>query len=317
MGSIVSEQEEPTFYTLPKSCLFLGLRDDPATHFSFASSANYCHRVKPIQAVNRTYQDQFCLRESHGLCPVAKPDWSGGLPEELKDRDRARRKRNFSWPALVVVIGVIALLLVTPTIFPGVLPSLTGGNSTQAPTQLAASVTVHFVSAPVSQPSQTATRPVHTPPVSPVVILATSTSRPAVTLTPAPRLEASLTPGPDMETYFGPENRYLLHVVQPGESLPLLAQYYQTSEEVLLASNVTTPGVTTLWAGRILVILPGQTDPQGVVKFEVIYLQEPAQLDNIAALYEVLDEEIRYYNALGPGNWVPSDRWLIIPVIEK
>lgn len=120
-----------------------------------------------------------------------------------------------------------------------------------------------------------------------------------------------------METYFGPENRYLLHVVQPGESLPLLAQYYQTSEEVLLASNVTTPGVTTLWAGRILVILPGQTDPQGVVKFEVIYLQEPAQLDNIAALYEVLDEEIRYYNALGPGNWVPSDRWLIIPVIEK
>jgi hypothetical protein len=53
-----------------KSCPFLGMIDDPATFTSFPSLWNCCHNAKPVEAVELTHQQNYCLNENFRTCPV-------------------------------------------------------------------------------------------------------------------------------------------------------------------------------------------------------------------------------------------------------
>ena len=188
------------------------------------------------------------------------------------------------------------------------------------------------------------------------------------------------TPGPFLQTPFGPYGSFIVHKVSAGESVTLLADRYETSNEVIIAVNgleedyyffgastpqptsdkpyqsptptfddsaaptkhptATTraiptatkpsekPTITTtptpyetpeIWTtvlirpGDVLVILPGQTDPEQVGQYRTVYLREVAKVDDVARLYGITVDELRYYNSLGPGELIAAERWLVIP----
>ncbi|MFC2042527.1 LysM peptidoglycan-binding domain-containing protein [Chloroflexota bacterium] len=134
----------------------------------------------------------------------------------------------------------------------------------------------------------------------------TATSRPTGTK------PATLTPGPSFETPFGPNQSYVLHIVNDGESYSNIAEMYDTSTEVLEESNISSES-TILLSGMIILVLPGVHEIQETQKFTIIFVDRRSELKALADKYQVNLEDIQKHNSLSNKNWIPAGRWLIIP----
>ena len=97
-----------------------------------------------------------------------------------------------------------------------------------------------------------------------------------------------------------------------GESMGTLVSLYNTSNRVIEASNVLTPGAS-IWPGTVLLIVPGEKNAEAVIRFRVVLLESSTTVDDLSAQYSVSAEDIRMYNSLGPGDTVPAGRYIIIP----
>jgi LysM repeat protein len=137
----------------------------------------------------------------------------------------------------------------------------------------------------------------------------TPTSRPTGTKPP------TLTPGPSFETPFGPNQSYVLHRVNDGESYAEIAEMYDTSIEVLEESNIK-PERTQLLSGMIILVLPGVHEIEGTQKFNIVFVDRRTEVKALAEKYRVDLEEIQKYNSLSNRGWIPAGRWLIIPHYE-
>jgi len=113
-------------------------------------------------------------------------------------------------------------------------------------------------------------------------------------------------------TPFGEDNEYLLHQVKSGESMPMLAERYQTSLDVITAANGFYPGYG-LQLDQVIVIMPGKIDSQDVKPFLVILLDQDISISDLSSQYVVIPEKIKEINDLGLGDIIPVGRWLILP----
>lgn len=274
------------------SCPYMGLKNDPSTFSIYPSLINHCHRVQYPQAVKLSYQRSHCLTAGYESCPVFEEEWRGRLPAEIRaERTSSKSSR---WRLVLILSGVV-LLGTLGVIELGWFPYQIQWSDPTA--------TIKF--AVVTPPTETAVPsstliPSRTPPPK--------TPTQEMTLTPSP----FPTPGPALETSFGPDGRYLIHLVNEGESYTYLENVYNTSEAVITATNILI-AETSLWPGTYLVILPGVIDPIDLPKFKVIYLDHPAELGAISSDYEISSEALREYNSLGEGDVIQPGRWLIIP----
>jgi hypothetical protein len=66
-------------------CPYLGVQDDPATHFAWAKPGHFCYRVRPSQAIEPGHQENFCLNGKYPTCVVYPASWRGPLPANIKD----------------------------------------------------------------------------------------------------------------------------------------------------------------------------------------------------------------------------------------
>lgn len=66
------------------ACPFLGLQDDPHTHFGWPQANHFCYRAEPPHSVIEQYQQSHCLNRGHTNCPIHAKTWSGPLPKELR-----------------------------------------------------------------------------------------------------------------------------------------------------------------------------------------------------------------------------------------
>ena len=139
-------------------------------------------------------------------------------------------------------------------------------------------------------------------------------SPPTQTQTPKVTLLAFSTLGPDIMTPFGPGGQYILHEVQPGESLSFLALTYETTTEVLERLNVFQEG-SSFWVGRIIIVIPNRIDPLGIGPMQVIRVEVLTNVKDISEEYGVSLNDLRSLNSLGNGEWVLAGRWLIIPFV--
>lgn len=139
-----------------------------------------------------------------------------------------------------------------------------------------------------------------------------STLPPTWTQAPTATLLVISTLGPDMMTPFGPGGQYILHEVQPGESLALLATTYETSIEVLESLNVFPQG-SSLWVGQIVLVMPTQTDPSGLSAFQVIRLDVRTRVVDFSEEYNISIADLKLLNSLGLDEWLPAGRWMIVP----
>lgn len=311
-------------------CPHLGIENEPNSRFVIATSANFCHKANPVKSVKLEYQSTVCFSDAHQSCPVYQPDWDGPLPNEAKGgRHRRRRKsRNSRIPRglfifLVLIVVGVGFWLGNPDLFSIItnrdgttVTPLSAAVETAIPSQTSLP-TVDTVEATATElPVAThTTEPTKTPlPTSTATVIPTSQSS-SLSPTPSPQI-SGLTPGPSFQTPFGPQDAYILHRISEGESMPVVAKLYGTNFEVIFALNEWVDELG-LRPNRVIVLMPGITDPQGLVSLTVHFTQEETTLFEFSVNQGVRVDDLRYYNQLGNADYIPAGRWLIFPFLSE
>ena len=281
-----------------EACQFLGQKNDQSTSYIYPSQGNYCHKMNPPKRVQITHQAELCLKAEHEQCPIYSQERMEKLPADIVVAHKYKRKKRLSWPILV---GILVLFVVSGLFFFGSAFPL--GDSETGEKKISEEMAYYTTptkknTLPSLTPSRTLT-PVPTSTSTPLL-------SPTITFTPFP------TSGSNLTTPFGPDKSYLIHSVRAGESFAYLENEYNTTTEVIMATNVLG---NTLQPEMKLVIMPGQASPIDLPKFEVVFLDRDMDLIEIAGMYSASIEDIRYYNSLGLSTeTIPAGRWLIIPV---
>jgi len=280
------------------ACPYLGSAVDADTRFAYPSAGNWCYRLPDPQGVALGYQQGYCLSAGHTACPLFAGE-TQTLPAAARRQERTRIPGGHSlwgWVTTLLLLLAIAggfLLSRGQTAHPG-----------------AAATSPPMLPSPAASPSATpspTSPPTYTPAAAENNTLA-PTAPPSSTPTPAPP-----TAGPALETPFGVEGGYLVHKVRVGESLTAIANRYNTTVDVLRAVNVFVPGAT-LWAGQSLVVLPGVTvAPADVQPLLPVFVARDTTLSALAQQYSADAETLRRLNALGPEDFIPGGRWILIP----
>jgi LysM repeat protein len=303
-----------------KICPFLGITDDPASHYLYPRLDNHCYHAVPHQSVNIAYQQTFCLTSRYPKCIVYAQDLDGSLPEGINAEgeylnwtERIRDYLNFPLLAIIIFILVLAITIalaiqqgvfITSAFIPRVTLTI-APTLAQTKQQPKLSATIY---SSIIQLISTA----------PASLTSTAIPSPSeiITQTPTP----SYTPGPDLQTPFGPQQGYLLYQVSAGENLYVITQKFQTSLEVIQAANTLIQGAS-IRPGDVLVIIPEQKNASGIQKFRIIHLELATQISQLAEQYQVSIDDLKYFNALGENSktldTIPAGYWLIIPVNSK
>ncbi len=278
------------------ACPYLGSAVDADTRFAYPSVGNWCYRLSNPQGVALGYQQGYCLSAGHTACPLFAGK-TQTLPEAARRQESARLPgggRLWGWLTTLVVLLAVAGGFF---LFRGGMPP--SGAAVTSPPMLPSP-------SPSATPSPTST-PTHTP-VSKENSAPAPTAPPSSTPTPE-----TPTPGPGLETPFGAQNGYLVHKVGVGESLTAIANRYDTTVDVLRAINVFVPGAT-LWAGQSLVVMPGVTvAPADVQPLLPVFVERDTTLSALAQQYASDVETLRRVNALGPEDFIPGERWILVP----
>lgn len=310
---------------LSQVCPYIGMKQDSGTFFSYPSPGNHCYHVKPSQPIKSSYQEEFCLSLPYPSCQVYSPSWEGPLPKEIAGETSQIGITGLLSGRLILIaiIGLVVFLMGSYFLFIRSPSPFTRSGSisqstistiveekieTETPISDAAVIPTNTQVVSFAQVESVTDTPTS---ISPSVTPSPSSSQiPEPTSTPT---EVLPTPGPVMETPFGPDERFVLHTVKQAESYSKIAETYQTSIEVIQNTNDLIEGAS-LWVDTILVIMPGQTDFSGVPKFQIVLLENPTSISDLAEEHEVLADEVIYYNSLGSIEIIPSGRWLIIPI---
>ena len=224
-------------------CPYLGLADDPASHFAFPSSAQRCHAPWGPSHIEADKQARDCLTAQHVSCsryrpptgpafhgvgPVvaavagSKPGHSGG------SRRQARRVANVALVVVLAVVAGVTGLAIGSRLADQIRvdSGVVGGTPSKAPASLAPA-------SPTTDPT-----PAPTP---------TPTPAPTVSPTDAPTTTPSATPTKS------PAPTPLTHRVVSGETLSgIAARYGVTLAALEKANKITTPNL--IIAGQVLVI---------------------------------------------------------------
>jgi len=310
---------------LSQVCPYIGMKQDSGTFFSYPSPGNHCYHVKPSQPIKSSYQEEFCLSLPYPSCQVYSPSWEGPLPKEIAGETSQIGITGLLSGRLILIaiIGLVVFLMGSYFLFIRSPSPFTRSGSisqstistiveekieTETPISDAAVIPTNTQVVSFAQVESVTDTPTS---ISPSVTPSPSSSQiPEPTSTPT---EVLPTPGPVMETPFGPDERFVLHTVKQAESYSKIAETYQTSIEVIQNTNDLIEGAS-LWVDTILVIMPGQTDFSGVPKFQIVLLENPTSISDLAEEHEVSADEVIYYNSLGSIEIIPSGRWLIIPI---
>jgi LysM repeat protein len=270
-----------------KLCPCLGTLADEDTALAFPSEANRCYRLKKAMPVNISHQHTYCLTPEYAACPVFRqsgmgaglrmpPAPAGPSPAWPAAPQRSRRLRI----AGVILAGLLALVAV------GLWQSGNGRSETapgaedQAPRAILASPPAPTDTPPTGAP--TAVPDGATPPGGAIVMTATETALPSLTpsaspaptgtatgtptatptatatSTPSPTPTAPATATPVVATPTAvvcyPPAGWVIHVVQRGETLAILARSRGTSIDRIMAANCLTSSL--IFAGQRLYLPP-------------------------------------------------------------
>lgn len=188
--------------------------------------------------------------------------------------------------SLIVVLGVFLLFAALSPYFPPGAAVSEGGGLPDASLDLSRSNTASPIASTTTLQSDEPSGPAKTP---------------------------KPTKGPVLGTPFGPAQEYVIHRVTRGDSFPLLAERYDTTEEVLRKINSFKPG-DILWRGQVIVIAIGQHDPEQTTAMQAIRTQQSTLLSQLADSYLIDPQDLREINELGPSDQIPANRFLIIPL---
>ena len=236
-------------------CPFLGMVDDPATHFVFPSSAQRCHAGSRPSAVDAAKQGRDCLTAAHVSCsryrpptavlrvhptpPVVTDRTSRPAPSSVNSsrptasgRSLARRATGAVLLPLLVLVCAVGVII--GVWFAGLATHGSGAGASAPPaTPRIAASTAPATSGPPATATATAT--------------ASTPASPSPTPAPTPSITPTATPVASAAASIAP--RPLIHIVKSGETLSSIAAKYGVSLSALEAANrIANPNL----------IMPGQ-----------------------------------------------------------
>jgi LysM repeat protein len=246
------------------ACPYLGLVDDPATHFAFPSGAQRCHAGSRPLTIDHPKQARDCLTAAHVTCPLYRPVRAPTSPPPAQPAPQAPR-------AIVVAAGVqTERVRPEPPVEPGhreILPALRrpGRGLLVFALALAATVLVGtllgmVIVAQLGRDSPTPTHGAVVATPSPSVAAATG-ARPTSSPTPAPTDTASAapspTPGPSAAATErprpSPTSDARVYSVRRGDTLTsIAARYGVTVAAILRVNEIDDPNLIIV--GQKLVI---------------------------------------------------------------
>ena len=224
-------------------CPYLGLTDDPQTHFAFPSSAQRCHASRRPAPIEGAKQARDCLTEAHVACPRYRPPVASAgaatvslaaLKASALHRPGARPSGRRSVNTIVIVILAVAAAIAGIAIgwrLAGTLNTgaVVSGGSPAAGASAAPALASTAPSSPAPSPTPS---PSPSLPPSPT---------PTPTLLRSPSRPPSATPA------------LLTHQIKRGETLTIIAARYGVTVAALQKANgITDPNL--IFVGQILVI---------------------------------------------------------------
>jgi len=289
-------------------CPHLGISDDPHSWLSFPNPGNFCYYAKQPRSLTEVHQKFFCLSQNHNQCPVYQSSGDQPLPEAIVYKAQVEEKiddprRMEIAAAVLVLIGIILF---------SVLMNIRSQAGERAALMTAAAQTPTIDSLAIHLTQEAAL-----PSATPVPPTATATHFP--TWTPTATKTPNPTPTPEPTHFaefgerFGANQEYVLYRLNDGESLENVAKAYETRAEVIRASNILIEGAS-VQPGTVLLLMPGVTDPSGLIKFKIVQVLVPTLPKHIAAQNNVPLEILVEYNQIDPERLVPGGRWLFFPV---
>lgn len=312
---MTSPQDNESTVPNNRGCPYLGTYLDKTTRYGYPSENNYCHFTETIDRVNLYHQRSVCLTPAFEQCPVYLGKYKHKLPDELRgeDVDNPPVFRHWDRVALAIILIFVILIFINRDGFLRTFqPSGSSLSTSPGSTKNTEIVTDNPKAAGPTQVSSITAANLIEP-------LATSTltqiveKTPTHTATPTNTPIPSLTPGPILETPFGPDNMYLIYKVIAGESLPMLADRFETSIEVIRKVNRFNES-QILIPNQVIVILPGVITQANAEPLLAVYLEVETIILKIATQFGVTEEEVREYNSLGTESALPEGRWLVLPL---
>lgn len=284
-------------------CPYLGLSDDSSTHTLYPSCSNACYAAKPPQPVSLNYQQECCLTESHVNCEGYIHGWDKNFPPELRSEHQQKHKSSKSktWAFILgfLLVGILVVILF-------IIPQLTSGTFLSFVSNKTSVSSQQSILGASGQETIVVIDNTPTFTLSPTI---TATNTP--TNTPTPAGTATFTLGPALNTPFGSGDfKFIVHEVQSGESLTLLAQRFDTTVDVLWLINGL--GERTLWVGDFMVICVGCQTTNDLPKLTPVYLEGSGMVEDIAQAYGTNEEQFREWNGLGDSEIVEGDRWIVV-----
>lgn len=219
------------------ACPYLGLVTDPATHFTFPSSAQSCHSERRPIPLATAKQARDCLTAQHVSCPRYRPPGAPAPRDEVRaivaeavatqgPRPKGSAAAGRPTPRLsgvAILLGLFGGSIVLGLLFGSWLAGGTGG-SPQATL--------------IASPSNPATG-------TPTVTSSPTTASPSAT--PARSAAPSTSPSPS-----GP----LIHVVQRNETLTLIAARYGITAKAIQDANKIADPNQIFVGDRLIIPLP-------------------------------------------------------------
>jgi LysM repeat protein len=229
-------------------CPYLGVVDDPASHFSFPEPSQRCAATRKPSRINLSYQTNFCLSERHVECPRYRsaagplPVWAAVATLAVSDEPKQiRGQRHRTAPRgkrRVATVVVLAAAIIAPTTYIALAQGRISPLTAVAPYPTPGSATLALTTSPSA------------PPTPSLVPVQTVTPSPA----PTPTLVIpSITPVPTTIPLPPPSRSPLVHVVQQGETLiEIAAQYGVSVAEIAALNSLRNPSL--IHTGQTLLI---------------------------------------------------------------
>lgn len=245
----------PAAGAVDQTCPYLGLADDPATHFTFPSHAQRCHSARRPITLGAAKQARDCLTSRHVSCsryrpPAASPpgvEMHRILEMEVTARSapsagHAPAGRRITRLARAAILaGLLGAAIVTGLLFGSWLGSGVGADGASQP----AADPIVGQSAASSIPAGSPTAPAGT------AVASTSPASPSpASPSPSPSAQATPSPGPSASPSAA---QSVTHVVRRGETLTSIAARYGVSVKAIQDANaIEDPNV--ILVGQRLVI---------------------------------------------------------------
>lgn len=303
--------------TLLRVCPFLGLPDDPGSHYSFPELGHRCHAKTKVIPLDLGYQATFCLGGGYQDCarfqkatrPV--PAWHPAAdspdlvhtvhsaPAAHPSAPASPRRRNLRRTLAGRVLSSLAGLLMIVLLVAGVwiVANLTNPGRGGGLNEAGSASPTPFTAAQSPLPAAVATAAPAEPSFAPTAEPGVQTSPP-----PNPTLSPSAEPTP------------LIRVVREGESLSLIAaEYGLTWIDIARANELQNPD--TLYVGQRLLIPTGPvpTGPLPTAVTAVHVVGSGETLAGIAARYGVSERRIAQANDIEDPDLIYVGQRLVIP----